>query len=558
MSDGTPGSVTAPARLGVFLSYSHDSDAHREMVLSLAERLRRDGVDAQVDQYVNGTPEQGWPRWMLDRLDEAAFVLVVCTETYYRRFRGHEMPGRGKGADWEGALITQEIYAARSRTVKFVPVLLTAGQEGFVPEPLRGHTHYELTSEEGYQGLYRFLLGRAAAAPSSLGDLRPVALRAAKPLTFDAELASRNSTMTGPRGMRPVLWLLLPTLILLPLVLISPFWHLPTRVRLELATTRLALTLGGSGRQEILNPAVPFSALVLEDCGAVTFIAETLEVADPAPHAPADWRVLPVSNPVRFSCRDPEAKLTLRNPDPAAAESGALDHIAAAPGSQVILEVSPSREPAVSLEIETPQSLHIAVGPALELTADFAMPEGIPVPFQITPLTWRARIPKGRLLDVTSSERGLVLIVTPARGRAEDVFPEKPELPLTSLELLEENLRSGDLASPLSGPATLSYPDYPDVPPVTIQPNEKLGLGGLERATLTHLSFDAGKSVLQVGFDGIAERPVSQAGEFVRDHRLTLFHTVRHRWRWALIAVAGAWLVSTSWTVFEVWKKLQE
>ena len=66
----------------VFLSYSHDSDSHREKVLGLAERLRQDGLNAQVDQYVDGTPEQGWPRWMLDRFDEAEWVLVICTATY--------------------------------------------------------------------------------------------------------------------------------------------------------------------------------------------------------------------------------------------------------------------------------------------------------------------------------------------------------------------------------------------------------------------------------------------------------------------------------------------
>ena len=59
----------------IFISYSHDSQAHGEQVLRLAERLRADGLDAQLDQYVNGTPPEGWPRWMLDRLDEASFVL---------------------------------------------------------------------------------------------------------------------------------------------------------------------------------------------------------------------------------------------------------------------------------------------------------------------------------------------------------------------------------------------------------------------------------------------------------------------------------------------------
>ena len=74
----------------VLISYSHDSVDHQERVLALAERLRKEGVDAQIDQYVPGTPEEAWPRWMLDRLDWADFVLAVCTETYYRRFRGHE------------------------------------------------------------------------------------------------------------------------------------------------------------------------------------------------------------------------------------------------------------------------------------------------------------------------------------------------------------------------------------------------------------------------------------------------------------------------------------
>jgi hypothetical protein len=79
----------------VFISYSHDSPKHAYRVLALTERFRKEDLDAQLDQYVAGTPPEGWPRWMLNRLDEADFILSVCTETYYRRFRGHEEPGQG-------------------------------------------------------------------------------------------------------------------------------------------------------------------------------------------------------------------------------------------------------------------------------------------------------------------------------------------------------------------------------------------------------------------------------------------------------------------------------
>ncbi|HEX6861774.1 MAG TPA: SEFIR domain-containing protein, partial [Thermoanaerobaculia bacterium] len=161
----------------VFISYSHDSAEHRERVLGLSERLRKDGIDTRLDQYVAGTPPEMWPRWMLDRLEEADFVLVVCTKTYFRRFRGHEEPGKGKGVDWEGAMIIQEIYDARSRTRKFVPVLFAPEEERHIPEPLRGHTFYTLTSEASYRALRDFLLDQAGVEPGPLGP-RGMALAA--------------------------------------------------------------------------------------------------------------------------------------------------------------------------------------------------------------------------------------------------------------------------------------------------------------------------------------------------------------------------------------------
>ena len=175
----------------VFISYSHDSDEHRERVLGLSARLREDGIETLLDQYVNGSPRQGWPRWMLDQLDAADFVLVVCTETYYRRFRGHEEPGKGKGVDWEGALITQEIYDSRSQTLKFVPVFLSAAAENWIPEPLRSGSHYALTSESDYARLYDFLLGQAGVEPHPVGVLKPKPRRKGTALTFGEPAAAQ-------------------------------------------------------------------------------------------------------------------------------------------------------------------------------------------------------------------------------------------------------------------------------------------------------------------------------------------------------------------------------
>ena len=47
---------------------------------------------------------------MLHQITQADFVLVICTETYARRFDGIEEPGTGSGVTLEGHLIIQELH----------------------------------------------------------------------------------------------------------------------------------------------------------------------------------------------------------------------------------------------------------------------------------------------------------------------------------------------------------------------------------------------------------------------------------------------------------------
>jgi hypothetical protein len=183
----------------VFISYSHDSAEHKERVLRFGQRLREDGIDAQIDQYVGGRPPGGWPRWMLDKLDWADFVLLVCTETYYRRFRGHEQPDIGKGVDCEGQLITLEIYNTKSRTTKFVPVIFNLRDRGFIPEPLSDQ-FYLLDSEDRYRELYGVLTGQAGAPLAELGPAIEMPKKDVEPLTFGERSNASAATGKPKRG----------------------------------------------------------------------------------------------------------------------------------------------------------------------------------------------------------------------------------------------------------------------------------------------------------------------------------------------------------------------
>lgn len=84
---------------------------------------------------------------MLDKLEQADWVLVICNEAYYRRFRGREVPGKGNGAVWESRLMSQMLYNEGMQNQKFIPVLLGDEPVEHIPEPLRGATCYRLPTE---------------------------------------------------------------------------------------------------------------------------------------------------------------------------------------------------------------------------------------------------------------------------------------------------------------------------------------------------------------------------------------------------------------------------
>jgi hypothetical protein len=115
----------------IFISYSHDSPEHEGKVLALANRLRAGGVDAVLDQY-ESFPTEGWELWQQRQIQTANFVLMVCTQTYQRRFDGEEEAGKGLGATSEAGFIRQILYDAGGVNEKFLPVLLTdAGSAHF-------------------------------------------------------------------------------------------------------------------------------------------------------------------------------------------------------------------------------------------------------------------------------------------------------------------------------------------------------------------------------------------------------------------------------------------
>lgn len=168
-------SVEHPVRvIKVFVSYAHDPeiDGHRDRALKLAQALRRRGLDAMIDQYIEHDPPNSWPRWMLDQIAKSDFVLCLASPAYKARMESRGDPATGRGARWEGAIITEEMYENHNRSgKKFISIVLEGCSAKDIPDILFpiGRTYYILPQDSTI--LYHRLIRIPRATPYPLGPI---------------------------------------------------------------------------------------------------------------------------------------------------------------------------------------------------------------------------------------------------------------------------------------------------------------------------------------------------------------------------------------------------
>lgn len=171
------GLLSAETMGKVFISYSHDSQQHTQLVLQLANALRSHGIDAELDQY-HARPPQGWAQWCEEQLrpENSEFVLVICTDTYRKRVENQTPADEGHGVNWEGKIIYSYLYTQKENA-RFIPIVF-GGKEEDIPRPLRDTTRYNLKvfelGDSQYQALYRELTRQPATTKPLLGRIIPM------------------------------------------------------------------------------------------------------------------------------------------------------------------------------------------------------------------------------------------------------------------------------------------------------------------------------------------------------------------------------------------------
>ena len=110
----------------VFISYSHDSPEHKQWVSELAARLRRNGIDAILDQWDLGLGDD-ITRFMERGIVNADRVLVICTDEYVSKAN----IGEG-GVGYERMIVNAELVQNLG-TDKFIPIIRQSSGKARTP-----------------------------------------------------------------------------------------------------------------------------------------------------------------------------------------------------------------------------------------------------------------------------------------------------------------------------------------------------------------------------------------------------------------------------------------
>jgi hypothetical protein len=137
--------------LKVFLHYSWDSEAHKEWVLDLANRLTADGVDLVFDRYDLHIGSNNLH--FMEKIEACQKVVLVMSKGYKPK-----VDSRTGGAGYEYQIITSEIAVKMASNTKCIPILRDGDSHDSIPVLLQHFQYIDMRDDKKFEQLYLELL----------------------------------------------------------------------------------------------------------------------------------------------------------------------------------------------------------------------------------------------------------------------------------------------------------------------------------------------------------------------------------------------------------------
>lgn len=176
-----------------FISYAWSSPTHEAWVLTLASRLREDGVDVILDKW-DLKPGHDSIAFMEGMVTDPTVskVIMICDKTY-----AEKADARAGGVGTESQIISPEIYASSTQD-KFAAVLTEADEKGkaYLPAYYRGRIYFDFRSgdafEDPYEQLLRWLVNRPQHVKPQLGAI-PEAILSGTPTATGTQSRAKRA-----------------------------------------------------------------------------------------------------------------------------------------------------------------------------------------------------------------------------------------------------------------------------------------------------------------------------------------------------------------------------
>lgn len=144
----------------VFISYTWDSESHKDWVRGLADRLLENGVEVFLDQYELSAGKN--LHYIVERaMREVDMVLLIFTERY--KTKSEEREG---GVGTEASMITAQWYRdQRTDQVRFIPILRQGTPDTAISIFAKSFIYIDMTQDEAFGASLEKLLRAIYNAP---------------------------------------------------------------------------------------------------------------------------------------------------------------------------------------------------------------------------------------------------------------------------------------------------------------------------------------------------------------------------------------------------------
>ncbi len=144
----------------IFISYSHDNDAHKQWVYKFACRLVESGIEIILDQW-DLRLGSNLINFMEQGLGNSDRVLIVCTDNYNKKSN----QGLG-GVGYEKTILTAELCLSQD-TTKFIPCIRGVTDKLKTPVCLSARAYIDFTDDAHFENSLTSLLHELHGIPQN-------------------------------------------------------------------------------------------------------------------------------------------------------------------------------------------------------------------------------------------------------------------------------------------------------------------------------------------------------------------------------------------------------